>query len=90
MARIIFNGTAGDRWRNGTGKVLYQFHASLSNTCGLCLQYHMAFLYGALQLHGAAHQFCQRLGGFGWQPEHGKVGKTRELSFIFIPPDWHS
>lgn len=42
MPRVIFNGTAGERWENDTGKVQYQFHASLINTCGVCLQYHLA------------------------------------------------
>lgn len=42
MPRIIFNGEEGDVFTNETGKVLYQFHASLENTCGTCLQYHLA------------------------------------------------
>jgi hypothetical protein len=40
--RIIFNGESGERWENTTGKVRWQFHAALHNTCGVCLQYHMA------------------------------------------------
>ncbi len=42
MARITFNGAAGTSFTNDTGRVLYQFHASLQNTCGVCLQYHLA------------------------------------------------
>jgi hypothetical protein len=40
--RTIINGEPGERWTNDTGKVQYQFHAALINTCGLCLQYHNA------------------------------------------------
>jgi len=39
--RIIYDGDAGTRFTNNTGRVLYQFIASLQNTCGLCLQYHL-------------------------------------------------
>lgn len=42
MPRIIFNGEAGEAFTNETDRVLYQFVASLSNTCGVCLQYHLA------------------------------------------------
>jgi hypothetical protein len=28
-------------WTNETARVRYQFHAALSNTCGVCLQYHL-------------------------------------------------
>jgi hypothetical protein len=38
----IINGEPGERWTNNTGKVQYQFHAALINTCGVCLQYHNA------------------------------------------------
>jgi hypothetical protein len=40
--RIIWNGTPETKWRNDTDKVKYQFICSLINTCGVCLQYHMA------------------------------------------------
>jgi hypothetical protein len=40
-AREIYDGNAGTRFVNDTGKVLYQFIASLHNTCALCLQYHL-------------------------------------------------
>jgi hypothetical protein len=40
--RIIFNGEPGERWRNDTEKPKFQFVCQLSNTCGACLQYHMA------------------------------------------------
>jgi hypothetical protein len=40
-AREIYDGKAGTRFVNDTGKVLYQFIASLHNTCALCLQYHL-------------------------------------------------
>ena len=39
--RIIYDGDAGTRFTNNTGKVLYQFIAALQNTCGVCLQYHL-------------------------------------------------
>ena len=39
--RIIYDGEAGTRFTNNTGKVLYQFIAALQNTCGVCLQYHL-------------------------------------------------
>jgi hypothetical protein len=39
--RIIYDGEAGTRFTNDTGKVLYQFIAALQNTCGVCLQYHL-------------------------------------------------
>jgi hypothetical protein len=41
-ARVIFNGEPGTRWVNDTSKVQFQFVASLRNTCGACLQYHLA------------------------------------------------
>jgi hypothetical protein len=40
--RIIFNGEPGTRWVNETGQIRYQFVCRLQNTCGACLQYHMA------------------------------------------------
>jgi hypothetical protein len=40
--RIIFNGEAGTTWVNDTHKIQFQFIASLRNTCGACLQYHLA------------------------------------------------
>jgi hypothetical protein len=40
--KIIFNGTPGEVWRNDTARVQYQFVCALINTCGFCLQYHMA------------------------------------------------
>jgi hypothetical protein len=40
--RIIYNGEPGTTWTNDTGKVRFQFIASLHNTCGACLQYHLA------------------------------------------------
>ena len=39
--RIIYDGDAGTRFTNETGRVLYQFIAALQNTCGVCLQYHL-------------------------------------------------
>lgn len=42
MKKVIFNGEPGERWTNDTPKVQYQFVAELRNTCGACLQYHMA------------------------------------------------
>ena len=51
-SRIIWNGEPGTRWTNDTHRTKYQFVASLFNTCGLCLQYHMAigFVWG-IPLH---------------------------------------
>ena len=40
--RVIFNGEPGSVWVNDTDKVRYQFVCSLINTCGACLQYHLA------------------------------------------------
>jgi len=42
MPKVIFNGEAGDAFTNETSRVLFQFHASLTNTCGTCLMYHLA------------------------------------------------
>lgn len=42
MSLVQFNGTPGTTWTNDTGKVKYQFIANLRNTCGVCLQYHLA------------------------------------------------
>jgi hypothetical protein len=40
--RTVWNGTPGTFWVNDTGKARYQFICSLANTCGFCLQYHLA------------------------------------------------
>jgi hypothetical protein len=59
MPKVIFNGEEGDAFTNETGKVLYQFHASLSNTCGVCLSYHLAISsYWPIPIHRncACHQ----------------------------------
>jgi hypothetical protein len=37
----MIDGTPGEPWTNDTQKVRYQFIASLHNTCGVCLQYHL-------------------------------------------------
>lgn len=42
MPRVVFNGEPGDVWTNETGRAQYQFVARLSNTCGVCFQYHLA------------------------------------------------
>ncbi len=34
------SGPPGTSFTNGTGQVMYQFRASLINTCGICLSYH--------------------------------------------------
>jgi hypothetical protein len=39
--RPIISGEPGETWTNDTAKVRYQFVASLHNTCGVCLQYHL-------------------------------------------------
>ena len=52
MAKVVFNGPAGQSFTNSTGKVLYQFKCALDNTCGVCLQYHMAVsTYWPIPLH---------------------------------------
>lgn len=52
MPKVIFNGEAGDAYTNETEKVQYQFVASLVNTCGTCLQYHLAVSsYWPIPLH---------------------------------------
>ena len=38
----VFNGTPGKRWRNTTGKIQFQLICDLHNSCGTCLQFHMA------------------------------------------------
>jgi hypothetical protein len=43
---VIFNGTAGTFHENTSEYVQYQFIASLFNTCGVCLSYHMAIKRG--------------------------------------------
>lgn len=43
-SRIIWNDP-GTRWTNTTDRTKYQFIASLVNTCGLCLSYHMCIGY---------------------------------------------
>src|SRR5262249_3398957 len=42
MARIVFRGEPGDVFTNETGKLLFQFRVSGSNTCGLCWSYNLA------------------------------------------------
>jgi hypothetical protein len=39
--RVIISGEPGTVWTNDTPFVQYQFVASLINTCGMCLQYHL-------------------------------------------------
>jgi hypothetical protein len=41
MPRTIISGEPGTTWTNDTGKVKYQFFATFTNTCGMCLQYHL-------------------------------------------------
>lgn len=41
MARVIISGEPGTTWVNETGSMRYQFVATLINTCGFCLQYHL-------------------------------------------------
>lgn len=42
FGRNIIRGEAGTRWTNETEFMAYQFAASMQNTCGTCLQYHLA------------------------------------------------
>ncbi len=62
-ADVIFNGEAGVRWLNHTGKVQFQFFARLVNTCGFCLQYHLAIgpAWGIPLHHGCrcSQRACQ-------------------------------
>lgn len=39
---IVWPGTPGETFENDTGKILYQLVCSLVNTCGACMQYHLA------------------------------------------------
>lgn len=65
MAIITFNGPEGTRWLNQSTRVGYQFHASLINTCGTCLQYHLAIKYGPWPI--PIHRGC-RCGQFAVAP----------------------
>jgi len=50
--RVIFNGEAGTTWTNDTAKVRYQFVCAFINTCGACLQYHLAIgPWWPIQIH---------------------------------------
>src|SRR5579885_3470214 len=40
-SRTIIAGEPGTTWKNDTDRPWYQFRASLINTCGVCLQYHL-------------------------------------------------
>lgn len=52
MARVIFNGQAGDEWQNDTGKVQYQLLVSWHNSCGQCIQFdHAIGPYWGIPLH---------------------------------------
>jgi len=52
MPKVIFNGEEGEAWTNDTETVRYQFVASLTNTCGVCLSYHMAISsYWPIPIH---------------------------------------
>jgi hypothetical protein len=35
----VFSGAPGDRWRNDTGRILYQYHCSFDRSCARCIQY---------------------------------------------------
>jgi len=50
----IWNGEPGTVWTNDTGQVKYQFICALNDTCGFCLQYHLAigFAWGIPFHHG--------------------------------------
>jgi len=52
--RVIWNGEPGTRWTNDTGVVKYQLICRLRNTCGFCLQYHLAIgaRWGIILHHG--------------------------------------
>lgn len=59
MARVTFNGPAGDVFTNDTEKVLYQFVCQFSNSCGTCIQYaHAIGPYWPIPLHRGCR--CQQ------------------------------
>ncbi len=41
-SRVIWNGNPGEVWRNDTGVVRYQLICNFANSCGVCIQYHLA------------------------------------------------
>lgn len=41
-SRVIWNGNPGEAWHNDTGIVRYQFICDFANSCGVCIQYHLA------------------------------------------------
>ena len=47
----------------------------------------VAFLYRALQLHGATGQCGKSLRGFASQFEHSEVALALQLVAILVPPD---
>jgi len=58
--RVIWNGEPGTTWVNDTGKVRWQLICRLSNTCGACLQYHLAIGPSwPIQLHFGCN--CQQV-----------------------------
>jgi len=40
--RVIWNGTPGEVWHNATEKIKYQLICEFKNSCGVCIQYHLA------------------------------------------------
>lgn len=40
--RVIWNGNPGEVWQNTSDKAKYQFICNFSNSCGTCIQYHLA------------------------------------------------
>ncbi len=40
--RVIWNGTPGEVWHNATEKIKYQLICEFNNSCGVCIQYHLA------------------------------------------------
>ena len=58
-ARVIWNGDPGTFYTNDTERTKYQLTCSLVNTCGFCLQYHLAVGYvWSLGLHFGCN--CQQ------------------------------
>ena len=62
MPRLIINGEPGSTWTNDKSVVYWQIKCSLDNTCGSCLQYHMAIAeYWSVPLHRGCACRCQQV-----------------------------
>jgi hypothetical protein len=97
--RLIYDGEAGTRFTNETGKVLYQFIAALNNTCGVCLQYHLKISaawpipihYGCRCIQRmikpgqqAQHDFCDYRKLLDEMPEHDKAAAVGPSNYRLL------